>query len=130
MCIRDRTEFTSVGLLNGDVINGVSLGSAGTLATAGVAGSPYVITAANATGSGLGNYTINYVPGSLSVTPAPLSLRASNQSKIYGSTFTFAGTEFTATGLKNNETVGLVALASSGAVSYTHLRAHETPEHL
>src|SRR5678815_2962947 len=117
MCIRDRTEFTSVGLLNGDVINGVSLGSAGTLATAGVAGSPYVITAANATGSGLGNYTINYVPGSLSVTPAPLSLRASNQSKIYGSTFTFAGTEFTATGLKNGENVGLVDLASVGAAA-------------
>jgi hypothetical protein len=51
-----------VGLLNGDVINSVSLSSAGTLATAGVAGSPYAITAANATGSGLGNYTISYVP--------------------------------------------------------------------
>src|SRR5438477_85771 len=99
------TEFTSAALLNGDVINSVSLSSAGTLATAGVAGSPYVITAANATGSGLGNYTISYVAGSLNVTPAPLSLRASNQSKIYGSTFTFNGTEFSATGLKNNETV-------------------------
>src|SRR5678815_4310299 len=117
MCIRDRTEFTSVGLLNGDMINGVSLGSAGTLATAGVAGSPYVITAANATGSGLGNYTINYVAGSLSVTPAPLSLKALNQSKLYGSTFTFNGTEFTATGLKNGESVGLVDLASVGAAA-------------
>jgi hypothetical protein len=111
------TEFTSAGLLNGDTINGVSLSSAGTLATAGVAGSPYVITAANATGSGLGNYTINYVAGSLSVTPAPLSLKALNQSKIYGSTFTFNGTEFTATGLKNGESVGLVDLASVGAAA-------------
>jgi hypothetical protein len=32
------TEFTSAGLLNGDAISSVSLSSAGTLATAGVAG--------------------------------------------------------------------------------------------
>jgi hypothetical protein len=63
------TEFTSVGLLNGDVINCVSLSSAGHW-HGGRGGSPYVITAPNATGSGLGNYTISYVPGSLNVTPA------------------------------------------------------------
>ncbi len=111
------TEFTSAGLLNSDSISTVNLTSAGTLATAGVAGSPYVINAANATGSGLGNYTITYLPGELTVTPAPLSLRALDGSKIYGSTLAFAGTEFSATGLKNGESVGLVNLASTGAVA-------------
>jgi hypothetical protein len=92
------------------------LNSAGAVATAGV-GSPYAISASNAVGNGLGNYTISYLPGSMNVTPAPLTLRALNQSKIYGSTFSFNGTEFNATGLKNGETVGLVDLASAGAVA-------------
>ena len=57
------TEFRSAGLLNDDAVSSVSLTSAGALATAGVAGSPYAITAADAVGSGLGNYTISYLPG-------------------------------------------------------------------
>ena len=57
------TEFTEQGLVNSDTITSVSLTSAGAAATAGVAGSPYTISAANAVGSGLGNYTITYVPG-------------------------------------------------------------------
>ena len=82
-----------------------------------MAGSPYAIGATNAVGSGLGNYTISYLPGSLEVTAAPLNLRALDQSKVYGGTLSFNGTGFTATGLKNGERVGLVDLASAGAVA-------------
>ena len=147
----------------------------GAPATATVAGSPYPIIPFNAVGTGLANYTITYVPGALTVTPASavivvsgytvpydglphtatgtatgvlgealsadldltatthtavgvtvdawtfhdpagnyvdangtvtdtisaaaLTITASNQTKPYGTTFTFAGTEFTATGL-------------------------------
>lgn len=66
------TAFTSSGLQNGETIGSVTLASAGTSATAGVAGSPYAITASNATGGtfSTGNYTITYHNGSLTVTPA------------------------------------------------------------
>jgi filamentous hemagglutinin family protein len=192
------TEFSSTGLKNGETVGSVSLVSAGAPATAGVAGSPYVITAGNAAGgsfsagnysisyvngalgvtpaplgiaansatrlygdanpafsasytgfqngettaaltgalalatpavltSGVGNYAItpsgqssanyaiSYVNGALGVTPAPLGIAANSSSKIYGSTKSFAGTEFISTGLKNGETVGSVSLASTGA---------------
>jgi hypothetical protein len=46
-----------------------------------------------------------------------LTLTAINQSKVYGSTFTFAGNEFSATGLKNGEIVVSVNLASLGAAA-------------
>src|SRR4029078_9487326 len=77
-------EFSSIGLLNGDIITGANLTSAGALATAGVAAAPYTIAASNAIGSRLANYTIVYVPGTLAVTPAPLILKALDQSKVYG----------------------------------------------
>jgi hypothetical protein len=111
------TEFSSAGLLNGDAVSSVSLASAGAAAIAGVAGSPYAISAAGALGSGLGNYTISYLPGNFAVTPAALTITALDQSKVYGSTFTFAGTEFSASGLKNGESVGLANFSSAGAAA-------------
>ena len=72
-----------------------TLTSPGAAATATVAGSPYPITASAAVGSGLGNYTISYVPGSLTVTPAALTITADDRTKTYGQTVIFAGTEFT-----------------------------------
>jgi hypothetical protein len=63
------TEFTTSGLINGDTVNSVTLASAGAAAAA-LVGS-YSITASSATGSGLGNYNIGYVPGTLTVTLSP-----------------------------------------------------------
>ena len=108
-------EFSSIGLLNGDIITGANLTSAGTLATAGVAAAPYTIAASNAIGSRLANYTIVYVPGTLAVTPAPLTLKALDQSKVYGVSLAFAGTEFSAAGLRNGETITSVDLLSTGS---------------
>ena len=45
--------------------------------------------------SGLGNYTITYVNGTLTVNPAALTITANNTSKTYGQTATFTGTAFT-----------------------------------
>ena len=59
------TEFTDSGLLASDTATGVTLGSPGAPPSAPVG--TYVITASNATGSGLGNYNISYVPGALTV---------------------------------------------------------------
>ncbi len=61
------TEFTTSGLLNTDTVSSVTLTSAGAAATATVAGSPYSIAPSAAVGTGLTNYAITYVNGSLTV---------------------------------------------------------------
>ena len=78
------TEFTPSGLVNGDTVSSVTLASAGAAATASVSGSPYAITASAAVGTGLGNYTISYAPGSLTVSPKGLTITANSTSKTYG----------------------------------------------
>ena len=93
----------------------MTLTSAGAAATATVAGSPYAITPSAAVGTGLGNYTITYVDGELTVDPAALTITADDQSKVFGVPFTFAGTEFTTAGLVNGDTVDSATLTSAGA---------------
>ena len=109
------TEWTSTGLLGTDTITAVSLASAGAPASATVAGSPYPITASAAVGTGLSNYTIAYVAGALTVTPAALTITADDRTKTYGQAVVFAGTEFSTAGLLNADTVTSVTLASAGA---------------
>ena len=50
------------------------------------------------------------------ITAIPLTVTANDHApKIYGSTVTFAGTEYTSTGLVNSEAIGNVTLVSAGA---------------
>ena len=115
------TEFsTGAGQLkNTDSVASVTLSSAGAAATAGVAGSPYAITASAATGTGLGNYNIAYHDGHLTVHAIALDITANDQSKNYGDTFTFTGSEFStgAGQLKNTDSVASVTLTSAGAAA-------------
>jgi hypothetical protein len=112
------TAFTTpVAPVNGETVGSVTLISAGTVATAGVASSPYAIVPSNATGGTFtaSNYTITYLNGTLAVTPAPLIVTASNATKLYGETPTLSA--FTTSALKNGETVGSVTLSSPGIVA-------------
>src|SRR5437588_561707 len=115
------SEFTTGAgqLVNGDSVTSVTLSSAGAAATATVAGSPYVITSSAAVGGGLGNYTINYHDGSLTVNAIALDITANAQSKTYGATFAFTGSEFTAGSgqLVNGDSVTTVTLTSAGAAA-------------
>jgi len=61
------------------------------------------------------NYTLSYTVANLTINQRSLTITANNQSKTYGSTFTFAGTEFTSSGLQNGETIGSVSLTSAGS---------------
>ena len=70
--------FSETGLVNGDTLSAVTLSSPGNIATATVAGSPYAISVSNAQGSGLSNYTIDYVSGLLTINPASLIITASD----------------------------------------------------
>ena len=106
------TAFTETGLVtaNGDAISSVTLTSTGTPAAAAVGTYPIVPSAA--VGSGLGNYTITYDNGTLTVNPATLTVTvtADNESKVYGTTLSLPGTDFTATGLGGGASVTSVTL--------------------
>ena len=64
------TAFTASDLVNGDTITGVTETSTGAPASATVG--TYNIVPSAATGTGLSNYTISYVDGTLTVNPASL----------------------------------------------------------
>ncbi|MFC6877766.1 beta strand repeat-containing protein, partial [Flavobacterium myungsuense] len=68
-------EFTTSSQESGLTISGVTLTSTG--ATSSAALGTYTIAASNATGTGLGNYAINYVSGTLTVMSSPATTGAS-----------------------------------------------------
>jgi len=109
------TEFSTSALVAGGSVTKVTLNSTGASGAATVAGSPYPIVPSAAVGTGLTHYVITYVNGSLTVNPEPLTITANSLSKNYGDTVSFAGTEFTAPGLVNSDTVTSVTLNSTGA---------------
>ena len=111
------TAFTTTPLVAGETVGTVTEVSPGTVATAAVVGSPYAITPSAATGGTFTptNYTITYVDGRLTVTPAPLVLTANDATKVYGTTFTPAATAFTQVGLVNSDTVTSVVETSTGS---------------
>src|SRR5207237_1889072 len=88
-------------------------------AAAGAAVGPYSIVASGAVGTGLGNYTINYQAGSLTINPRTLSITANTDSKTYGQTRTYGAgsTAFSSTGLQNSESIGSVTITASGGTA-------------
>ena len=81
--------FTVSGLLGSDAVNTVTLSSlTGAIATANALTTPYAITPSAAAGTGLSNYTINYIDGGLTVNKAVLTI--ANPTMVYNGTTTFA----------------------------------------
>lgn len=70
------TEFTTSGLFGGDSLSSVTLTSAGATNAANVG--TYSIVPSAASGTGLGNYTITYTSGTLTVNPASTFVGASS----------------------------------------------------
>ncbi|MBU3578129.1 MBG domain-containing protein [Polynucleobacter sp. UK-Kesae-W10] len=68
------------GIQNGDAVSGVSGLASGLHVNGGL---PYADALSNATGSGLSNYTITYINGSLTITPASLTAVAIPDKFIY-----------------------------------------------
>ena len=108
-------NFVATGLQNGETIGSVTEISAGLSATTPVSATSYSIVPSAATGGtfAASNYTITYVNGALTVTPAPLVITATSSTKVYG-TESAATSAFTSVGLKNGESIGSVAIASTG----------------
>ncbi|WP_269790128.1 MBG domain-containing protein [Stenotrophomonas sp. Iso1] len=105
--------YNANGLVNGDTLTSVDLGSGGTSATANVG--DYTITASNADGTGLSNYDITYVDGTLSIGKAGLTITAGNGNKTYGQNGGLGG--YGVNGLLNNDNVSSVALGSNGSAA-------------
>ncbi len=112
------------GFVNGDTAT--SLTTPPTVTTTGTAasrgGEPYPITAGGAVDA---NYTISYVPGTLTVNPVGLTITANDQSKAYGAalpglTVGYSGfvNGDTASSLTTAPTVTTTGTASSAAGTY------------
>ena len=115
------TEFSISGLKNNETVETVSLGSTGTVNNAGVSGNPYSIVVSNATGGTFtsSNYTIIYVNGVLTITPAKLVVTANDQSKVGGApdpafTYTYSGLTAGDTDSVFSGALGRVAGESAG----------------
>ena len=87
--------------LGGPAQGKVNVGSYGINPVAGVTSNP--------------NYDITYVNGNLTVNPAPLTITADSETKLFGSSLTLTGSEFTVQGLQGGDTLTSVGLTSLGA---------------
>ena len=122
-------KYTVAGLLNGDTVTSVALASDGAAAAAAYRAEGYPITASAAQGTGLANYEIAYVDGTLSVTKRSITITANSTTKTYGEAVDFVGDEFLVTSgtLATGDTVDSVTLASDGAPAAAAYRAEGYP---
>src|SRR5205807_710156 len=74
----DGSEFSAAGLVNGDTVASVSLSSDGAPETAAAGG--HSIVASGATGPTVGNYSITYNNGTLTVNPKALTIASADES--------------------------------------------------
>jgi filamentous hemagglutinin family protein len=79
------TEFSVVGLVNEDAVTMADLASEGSIPEANVPGGPYVISIADATGTGLENYDIQYIDGRMQVLPRGIVVLSRGGRSVAGS---------------------------------------------
>jgi hypothetical protein len=120
------------GFVNGD--SSATLATAPTLTTTASTSSHVGSYAITANGAASSDYAVSYVYGSLSVTPAALTIAANNQSKVYGAALPTLTTSYTgwvngdttsslnappfiSTTASNSSHVGSYAITASGAGS-------------
>ncbi len=118
---RTLTGFSTTGLINSDTVTGVTLTSSGAAGTATVGA--YSIAVTNAAGSGLTNYSISYVPGTLTVSPLVTGLAGT---RPYDGTVNAVGSILTVTNAANSDVVtlggtGVLASAYVGTQAITSL---------
>ena len=114
------TECTLVGVINPPDVVTCSAASA-SFADKDV-GDGKTVTATGITlgGTDAGNYTLggNTTATALAdITVSPLTITAKDETKTYGSTFSFNGDEFTTSGLLDDDSVSSVTLTSDGSVA-------------
>ena len=117
----DGNNTATVKLLVSGAVNGDSLTATDAAATFdGVDVGPHsiAVTGIALVGTNANDYTSNTdATANANITQATLTVTPTDTTKTYGDTTTFAGTEFTETGLISPDTITSVTLASDGAVS-------------
>ncbi len=103
------TGFTYSGLLDDDSVDTVFLASDGAASTSPISGSPYAIVPSDATGTGLSNYSINYVNGNLSVSKNNLTAIITADGKVYDGTTGASMTRCTPVGIVNDDPITCTA---------------------
>jgi subtilisin-like proprotein convertase family protein len=104
------------GFVNGDTTNKLTTQAA--VSTSAGAGSPTGGYSITASGSSSTNYTIAYVAGTLTVTPAALTITALNTNKVYGAPVPVLGAGYS--GFVNGDTTNNLtaqAVLSTGATA-------------
>jgi hypothetical protein len=114
--------YSVTGLVNGDTAAGALGGSLATIATAGSPVGGYPITQGMLALTSA-NYTLAFTGGTLTVIPAPLTVVANAQTKVYGAAL--PALSYTASGFVNGDTAAVLngtlattATAGSGVGSY------------
>jgi hypothetical protein len=117
--VYDGTALGAAGILGAtNLVSGDVLTLAGTVELAGRNVGTQAITGFGALtlgGASAGNYTLAGASGAVTITPAALTIAADDAAKIVGHTLSFAGTEFTASGLVGGDVVAGLSLTSAGA---------------
>ncbi len=111
------TTFIPTQLTLSNIVNSDAVTVTGTADVSSKNVGSYTAFSANGLGSSNPNYIVTGGMVSVSIDSATLSITATDSSKVYGSARTFAGTEFTVTGLQNSDAVASVTLASAGAAA-------------
>jgi hypothetical protein len=103
------------GLANGDTAATLSTAPSFTstaTAASHVSGSPYAI---NVSGAADTDYTFNYVPGTLIITPVPLTITVDNKTKLYGAALPIFTASYS--GLANGDTAASLSIAPAFATT-------------
>ena len=98
----------------GDTLDSAALFTTPALPQGNIGAYPINVASSATSAQGV-MYRVVPAPGTLQITPAPLTIRADDQFKLQGSTFVFNGTEFTVRGLVPGDSVQSVTLTSAGA---------------
>ena len=109
------TEFTTSSLVAGDSVTSV------TLTPDGAAAGTHNIVPSAATGTGLGNYSITYVPGTLTVSPVALTVSATPVTRAYSATNPVPAATYS--GFVGSDTASVL----SGAPALTYTDATNSP---
>jgi N-acetylneuraminic acid mutarotase len=103
------------GFLNGDTV--ANLATQASFATSATPASPVGGYAITPSGASSANYTISYVSGTLTITPATLTITANNASRAYGTTNPTFSASYA--GFVNGDTTANLATQASVATSAT-----------
>jgi mucin-19 len=122
------SAFTQSGLISGDAVNAVTIqhdGSNAIAATVNANTYSDAIIASSASGSGLSNYEITYVPGSLIVTPANLTITPIAKSAVYNgnalntTTYSASAANYLVSGYLNTDSASNTPLDFTGSLGFT-----------